>query len=162
MKLIKFTLFIILSITFTACKGSIYDSILKDVNTGTYHLQGTKIQKELCFANFCEDGEVISADTTEIEFDIGLEYLEGTTDSLRFRYLPGADYGMRRATRLGAAFAKLNGGKLTFDIEDLGGAYFGTGFLGAGKISLNTTYYYRTLEIDYMLTGEKIDDEVLR
>ncbi len=163
MKSILTTSFIILSITFISCKGSIVESTIKDANTGTYHLQGTKIDKRLCYiSNICEPGEVLSADTTEIEFNIGIEYLSGITDSLRFRNLQGADTGEYRVTERGKSYAKLNGVNLTFDIEEPGGQYFGSGYIGAGKMSLNTKYYYRTVEIEYNLTGEKIDNEVLR
>ncbi len=157
MKLINFILFIIFSILFTGCKGSIYDSMLEDVNTGTYHLHGTKIDKRLCYiSNICESGEVLSADTTGVEFDIGVEYLSGTTDSLRLRDLRYA------STQRGREFAKIKGGKLIFDLHNLGHNYTGTGYLGAGKISLQTSYQYRGTEIEFNLTGEKIDDEVLR
>lgn len=74
----------------------------------------------------------MSADTTEVEFDIEVEYLSGSTDSLRLRDLRYAS--MRR----GSKFAKIGGAKLKFDINNTGHVYTGTGYLGAGKISLNT------------------------
>lgn len=148
---------ILLGIALISCKGSVVDSILKDKNTGTYHLQGIKIDKRLCYvSNICESGEVLSADTTDVEFDIGVEYLPGTADSLRFRDLE------RASRQRGREFVKKEGTKLMFDINNTGHAYTGTGYLGAGKISLETTYHYRNTEIDYILTGEKVDDEVLR
>lgn len=157
MKSILTTSIIMLSIMLISCKGSIVESTIKDANTGTYHLQGTKIDKRLCYiSNICEPGEVLSADTTEVEFDIGVEYLPGSADSLRLRDLRHA------STRRGREFAKIEGVKLIFNINNTGHVYTGTGYLGAGEISLNTTYQYRGKEIDYILTGEKIDDEVLR
>lgn len=157
MKHINFILFIVLSTLLISCKGNAVDSILKDKNTGTYHLHGTKIDKRLCYAsNICEPGEVLDADTSEVEFDIGVEYLSGTADSLRFRDLEYA------GTVRGRGFAKIDRGVLKFDLNNTGHVYKGSGYLGAGKISLQTTYHYRSTEIEFNLTGDKIDDKVLR
>lgn len=149
--------FFISSLILISCQGYSVDFVLKDVNTGTYHLKGTKIDKTICYiCTVGEVGEVLSSDTTEVEFDIGVEYLSGTTDSLRLR-------GLRYAsTKRGREFAKIKDEKLTFDLHDWGHNYTGTGYLGGGKISLQTSYQYRATEIEFNLTGEKIDDEVLR
>lgn len=170
MKSILSTLFLILSITLTSCKGSIVESTIKDANTGTYHLQGTKIDKKLCYiCSVDEEDEVLSADTSEIEFTVEIEYASGVLasgkpDTVHFRGLEGANAGEHQI-----AFsyctppfcytkARLNGAELTFNLVTPGGYYGGRGYLGAGKLTLETQYKYRGIGVDYFLEGEKIEE----
>lgn len=163
-------LVLFLSAVLIGCSDNLLESTIKDVNTGTYQMRGTQIDKKLCYVcSVGEEGEVLSADTTEIEFTVEIEYPDGVlatgkADTVHFRGLLGADAGEHT---LAFSYctppfcytkARLNGAELTFNLVTPGGRYAGSGYLVAGKLMLETQYKYRGIGVDYFLEGEKIEE----
>lgn len=170
MKQILLFIAFLLSLGLLGCSDNFLESTIKDANTGTYQLRGTQIDKKLCYVcSVGEEGEVLSADTTEIEFTVEIEYptgvlASGKPDTVHFRGLLGADAGEHT---LAFSYctppfcytkARLNGAELTFNLVTPGGRYAGSGYLGAGKLTLETQYRYRGIGVDYFLEGEKIEE----
>ena len=155
MKSINFILFIILWITVIACSGDLLETKVKEVNSGTYKLSGTQIKTIYVFP-WGEDNEVISSDTTQIEFTVEV--------TVRFKGLEGANAGEYQAVNKNCthpscyADAKLNGTELKVDLSAPVGAYTGHGYLGAKTLILETQNRYRGEWVYYDLQGEKIEE----
>lgn len=148
------------------CSENFLDAKIKEVNSGTYHVNGTQINLTYGFPWPSWGGEVVilSSDTSFIEFTVEIEYPPAKKDTVRFKGLEGANAGEYQAVRRMCAHpscfadANLDGVELTFAFGSPGGTYTGTGLLGGGRLILETHFVYRSVGIDYFLEGRKIDD----
>ena len=55
------------------------------------------------------------------------------------------------------AYAVIKHDRIVFDLIRPGGAYTGEGKLKNGKLELKTNYFYRGINVDYELSGRKVD-----
>ncbi len=150
-------------IILTSCSGDLVETKIKEINSGTYKLSGTQIKTIYVFP-WGEENEIMSSDTTQIEFTVEVEYPKGRKDTVRFEGLEGANAGEYQAVNKNCthpscyADAKLSGSELKFDLSAPSGAYTGHGYLGAETLILETKNRYRGEWVYYDLQGEKVED----
>lgn len=145
-----------------------------DPNQGTYLIQGVQINKYLC-AIGCngEQGSILSSDTLYRSYEISIEMIDFREDTLRFRHLEGTEVDVMGIPYQGhtsnpdcymneedCSYSKLTGNQLEFDILSPFAWYYGTGTLHNGNLKLETTFYYRGIEVDFYFTGYKINDRL--
>lgn len=145
-----------------------------DAIEGTYLMQGFQINKGLCYASSCES-EVLWSDTLYRSFEISVEKIDYRQDTLLFRGLEGADVDIsfnENASKTTnpdcnsssvneyCAYSKLTGNQLLFEIRTPFGWYDGIGILYNGTMELETTFFYRGSEVDFFLTGYKINNKL--
>ena len=153
----------LLLLILSGCSGDLVETKVKEINSGTYKLSGTQIKTIHVFP-WGEDNEVISSDTTQIEFTVEVEYPEGKQDTVRFEGLEGANAGEFQAVNKNCthpscyADAKLNSTELKFDLSAPVGAYTGHGYLGAETLILEAKNRYRGDWVYYDLQGEKVEE----
>lgn len=158
---------------FISCSENSVEPEPIDPIEGTYLVQGFQVNKRLCYiGSTCENGEVLSSDTLYRSFEISIEKVGFRKDTLLFRGLEGADvnilfnefggstsYPNCYSTRDDCAYSKLTGNQLFFEIRSPSRWYDGTGNLSNGTIKLETRYFYRGKEVDFFLTGCKINNK---
>ena len=141
--------------------------------TGSYYFNGSQINKSMCyFSSFCEPGEVVYSDTLQVTFELKVEAVYFTQDTVLVTGLPGADrdavafdgkFGAAApdcepySWRYACPYARVHSDSLIFKILSPGGRYQATGLYNNGMITLNARYFYRGIEIDFNLSGLKTE-----
>jgi len=166
---------IFLSLIFSACAdGSLKSISPENIITGTYDLEGTQINQQICMIG-CppeREGEIMQSDTFHVSFPVEIKFYENRKDTLIFSGLEGADVYIRNLgsnrrvsnprclannNLYDCAYAVIKHDRIVFDLIRPGGAYTGEGKLKNGKLELKTNYFYRGINVDYDLSGRKVD-----
>lgn len=83
-----------LSLIFSACAdGSLKSISPENIITGTYDLEGTQINQQICMIG-CppeREGEIMQSDTFHVSFPVEIKFYENRKDTLIFSGLEGAD-----------------------------------------------------------------------
>lgn len=171
MKIIRLFYPILILILITGCSelGTDPDpeeEIEVDSISGTYHLEGTKINMVVCrwVPTNCEVGEILESDTLDVEYTIEIERVESKKDTLSFIGLDGANAGDDKVLPEGCApggnlcaYANFDGEEIEFNLSEVSGIFTGNGTLIDDKLTLSTEFQYRGTEIHWELEGFKLE-----
>jgi hypothetical protein len=152
-------------------------SVTDDPYTGLYYVHGSKIMTfYTCpFIETCTPDDGLFIDTTRIASVVAVKWMEEKTDTLHFFGLPGADEGERKVYfgdselvdfvfSLGRyddfdhsrVFGSLSDNKFEINHNHTSNRYIGIGTISNRKIEINAQQIFRTITVEYDLTGEKI------
>jgi hypothetical protein len=167
MKEITFHHQAILAVTFCMLLGSGCSDFPTGINTnfdeGFFQVRGYKIEQDLLWPQ----GGLISSDTTWIEFTIEIRKEKEKNDTIRVYGLEGLNGRevclCHPEYPVVCNYATYSDTELEFDNLTPGGHYSGTGTLDNGRITLQTTYFRRSVRIEYDLHGIYVGrDKILR
>ncbi len=150
---------------------------INDHHTGLYYVHGSKIVTyyRCPFIDLCGPDDGPFHDTTRIASVVAVKWIEEKTDTLHFFGLPGADEGETKfyhgTTQLSShvggmlhydnltryrVYGLMSGSSIEIEINNAGNRYTGTGTLSDKFIDIRSQKTFRTITVDYELTGEKI------
>jgi hypothetical protein len=152
-------------------------SVTDDPYTGLYYVHGSKIMTfYTCpFIETCTPDDGPFMDTTRIASVVAVKWMEEKTDTLHFFGLPGADEGESKQyfglTQIDDAagnmsnygvlagykiYGSVSDDSFTIQYNNAGFHYDATGTISNDVIDIEGTFYFRTISVDYDLTGERI------
>ena len=164
MKTIISILIIIIGLVITSCSENSTEPTHEEIISGAYQMSGTQIEYQYAFP--WTDENVISTDTTQLEFTLYIEYNEFREDTIRFRELPGVNAGEyiclppQEQCSSGSgdcAYAKFQNNQVELHFDTYLGKYDAEGILEDGELMLNGTFTDRGVEVDYILEGMKVE-----
>lgn len=150
-------------IFFIAGCGDSFDAMKDDRRVQTFNLSGIEVHYRVAYA---APPDTFSIDTVEVEYEVGVEWLEEKQDTIRFHGLPGADkayhshlenFMCKTQSRI---YCDLDAKVIddnTFEmyLVSPSGMYRADGSFNNGKLELEGNFFYRSTSIDYFLTGHK-------
>ena len=149
-----------------------------DPYTGLYFIHGSKIVTyyRCPFFDTCAPDDGPFHDTTRIASVVAVKLMQDKADTLHFFGLPGAGegetklyHGITRFRDYAGSLLQYDGltgyriyGLLTndsyeIDYNNAGSRYKGTGTISNDKIEITGQKTFRTITVEYDLSGEKID-----
>ena len=158
-------LVVLATIVFIAGCGDSFDAMKDDVLVQTFNLSGIEVHYRVAYA---APPDTFSIDTVDVEYEVGVEWLEEKQDTIRFHGLPGADkayyshldnFMCKTQSRI---YCDLDAhiyedGTFEMYLGSPSGMYQAEGALRNGSIELEGNFFYRATSIDYFLSGEKVN-----
>lgn len=156
-------LILLTMVTLTNCSESVDAIEESEPKIETYELSGIEIHYKVAWA---APPDTFSIDTIEVQYIVDVEWLETKQDTIRFYELPGAKLAYSAHGDLSlcsghSPYCDLDAhyyNENTFEMYLLSpsGRYEASGIIEEDKLELEGNFFYRTVSIDYLLTGEKI------
>lgn len=138
--------------------------LAEDPISGTWEMSGVLIHTQFCWLT-CTEDSVPEKDTTNITFEIELQWDEANEDSVRIIGLPNANKGENTVfsehfdSQEPQVYARISGLDIEIDLDNhQGNSYIGTGTINENSLTLNSVFHYRARKNEYTLEGVKLTE----